>query len=373
MSTLKVTNIEHESTANGGIQLDNAGHVTIDGQQLPTAGALSNRNLVINGAMQVAQRDTSSTSNGYQTVDRMRPEAGQVSVTQSQQTLSSGSPYDEGFRYFMRSAVTTTSSGTNTYFQIETRLEAQDIAQSGWKYEDSSTDIVCSFWARSSLAGTYYVQYRALDSGSGLFYINKSFTLAADTWTKVEHVIPGHSSLVFNNDTGTGFQITIVPHYGTDYTDSGVAVDSWFTRSGDNYLPDFAQNWANTSSATFDFTGLQLEVGSKATPFEHRTFADELQRCYRYYQEHIIFNNDDGFTADAYATTSGQYHVNSLLLPVRMRATPTTTNVLGDLTSNLQERTLLAKSDTCIEYTIRSNSTGRFYGGFVSFDASAEL
>ena len=61
MSTIKVTNIEHASTGNGGIQLDNAGHVTVDGQQMPTAGPLSNRNLIINGGMQVAQRGTSKT------------------------------------------------------------------------------------------------------------------------------------------------------------------------------------------------------------------------------------------------------------------------------------------------------------------------
>jgi|TARA_Y100000033_G_scaffold11086_1_gene10213 hypothetical protein len=278
----------------------------------------SGRNLVINGAMRVAQRTTSSPDNGYRTVDRMRSEGGVISVTQSQQTLSSGSPYDEGFRFFMRGAVTSTSSANNTYYQIETRLESQDIAQSGWKYKDSSRDLVCSFWARSSLAGTYYAQYRAIDVNP--FHINKSFTLAADTWTKVEHVIPGHSSLVFDNDTGHGFQITIIPHYGTDFTDSSVAVDSWFTRSGDNYLPDFAQNWGNTSNATFDFTGLQLEVGSNATAFEHRSYGDDLARCQRYYYRHAVTSNLTGGSGGYYTTTSGRVWNQ---FPVTMRAAPT--------------------------------------------------
>ena len=372
MSTIKVNKIENTATADGGISIDASGHVEIDGVQLPSAGALSNRNLIINGAMNVAQRGTSSTSTGYRTVDRFKPEWGGVSVTQSQQTLSSGSPYDEGFRYFLRLANTSTSSATNSAAEIQYRVEAQDLAQSGWDYESTSSYVTFSFWVRSSLAGTYYVTYRARDASNNLQHV-KSFTLVADTWTKVTHTIPGNSDVVFNNDTGTGLQIQIVPHYGTDLTGSGAQLDTWHDRSGSDYFPDFAQNWSNTASATFDVTGVQLEVGEKATPFEHRSFADELHRCYRYYQEHIIFNNDDGFTADAYATTSGQYHVNSFLLPVRMRATPTTTSVLGDLTSNLQERTLTGRSDSCIEYTIRSNSSGRFYGGFVSFTASAEL
>ena len=257
-------------------------HLTgINDLNYPTAGSLSNRNIVINGAMQVAVRGTSSTSDGYKTIDRMRPAFAQVSVTQSQQTLTEGSPYDEGFRYFFRLANTSTSSAINAYAQLEHRIEAQNMAQSGWKYKDSSSSIVCSFWARSSLAGTYYAQYRAEDVGD--FYFNRSFTLAADTWTKIEQTIPGHSSLVIDNNTGMGFDIVIVPHYGTQYTDSGVASNSWYTRSGDNYLPDYAQNWANTSSATFDITGLQLEIGQRATSFEHRTYADDLAKCQRYF------------------------------------------------------------------------------------------
>ena len=330
MSTIKVNAIKNTSTDDGGIAIDNSGHVQVDGVQLPTTGALSNRNLAINGAMRVAQRGTSSTSTGY-LIDRYNCNFGEASITQSQQSLSSGSPYDEGFRYFHRSAVTTTSSANNAYLQLEHRIEAQNVAGSGWKYKDSSTNVIASFWARSSLAGTYYVQYRALDSATGLFYINKSFTLVADTWTKVEHVIPGHSSLVFNDDTGVGLQITIIPHYGTTYTDSGVAVNSWFTRSGNNYLPDYAQNFTNTSSATFDVTGLQLEVGEKATPFEHRSFSDELARCQRYFARSYAYGTATGSSGNNGAICSTAYaaaayaSAGTAVFPVEMRATPTVT------------------------------------------------
>ena len=321
MSTIKVTNIKHEDTTDGGIQLDSSGHVTIDGQQLPTTGALSNRNLVINGAMQVAQRGTSSTDNGYGTVDRWKSGYAQASITQSQQTLSSGSPYDEGFRNFFRVAVTSTSSATNAYAQIEQRIEAQNLAQSGWQYTSSSSYVTCSFWARSSLAGTYYVGYRNSDNGT-LQYV-KSFALSANTWTKVTQTIPGASTVTINNDNGDGLKVIITPHYGTSYTGSGVTAETWETISNSEYYPDYAQNWTNTASATFDVTGVQLEVGEVATPFEHRSYGDELQRCKRYYQEldlgtnnsvlHMVFGRFGASNGNAFAYFP---------FPTAMRATP---------------------------------------------------
>ena len=101
MSTIKVTNIQHASASSAAIALDSSGQATLNGLNFPTAGPLSNRNLVINGAMQVAQRGTSSTSTGYQTVDRIRAYHNTGTVTQSQESLTSGDPYDEGFRHFL--------------------------------------------------------------------------------------------------------------------------------------------------------------------------------------------------------------------------------------------------------------------------------
>ena len=321
MSTIKVNSIKNTSTDDGGIAIDNSGHVQVDGVQLPTAGQLSNRNLIINGAMNIAQRGTSSTSSGYQTVDRFKNDHGGVSVTQSQQTLSSGSPYDEGFRYFLRLANTSTSNSASSATEVQYRVEAQDLAQSGWNYKSTSSYVTFSFWVRSSLAGTYYVTYRNRDAGN-LQYI-KSFTLAADTWTKVIHTIPGGSSVVFNNDNGEGLRIMIVPHYGTNFTGSGAQLDTWHDRSGDDYFPDYAQNWSNTASATFDLTGVQLEVGEKATPFEHRSYGDELAKCQRYFYAHNC--------ADTYNMVAhGHYGSSTLFIglhaaPVPMRAAPSLT------------------------------------------------
>ncbi len=325
MSTIRVNNLQNTSTTDGGISINTSGHVTVDGVAMPSAGPLSNRNLIINGAMQVAQRGTSSTSDGYQTVDRYRTAWGQVNITQSQQTLSSGDPYNEGFRYFHRTANTATSTSNITWVQIEHKIEAQNVAQSGWNYTNSNSFLTCSFWARSSVAGTYYVQYRAGDMSN--FYFNRSFTLAADTWTKVSHTIPGESTFVVNNDNGSGLEVIIVPHYGTGYQGSTATDGSWFTLSGNDYFPSssYSQDWGNTASATFDITGVQLEVGSVATPFEHRSYGDELARCQRYY-----FQTGTGATYNSVTTGFANTTTNSVQLityPVQMRSAPSLTDV----------------------------------------------
>jgi len=301
-----------------GITSVSTSNLTVNGNAYPATGPLSNRNLIINGAMQVAQRGTSSTSTGYQTVDRFTVARNGVSVTQSQETLSSGDPYDEGFRYFLRYTNTATSSSAQSFVEISQYIESQNVAQSGWNYKSSSSYITTSFWVRSSLAGTYYVHYNNDDVDK--FVYNKAFTLSSNTWTKVTHSIPGDSSCVFNNDNGRGLRVVIVPHYGTDYTDSSSQTDAWFTRTTSNYSPDFAQNWSNSASATFDITGLQLEVGTVATPFEHRSYGDELARCQRYYQKMIV--EDIKFTCSRWDQSQGVGECN-VYLRETMRLAPT--------------------------------------------------
>ena len=340
MSTLNVEAISHPTS--GSL-------VTINGT------APSNRNLIINGAMQVAQRGTSSTSQGYQTVDRFRSFFLGVSITQSQQSLTSGDPYDDGFRYFLRVANTATSSATNAYVQVEQPIEAQNIAQSGWDYISSTSYITCSFWARSSLSGTYYVQYRASDTSSE--QINKSFTLTANTWKKVTHTIPGNSSVIINNDNGQGFEITVTPHYATDYTDSSVPINSWYTRTGSTYLPDYSQNWANTSSATFDLTGLQLEVGSVATPFERRSYGQELSLCQRYYYK-IQGDTESDIFAIGYnegSTTA----IGVIDFKVTMRTSPTSVETSGTA-SDYRVRSIT--NNTCTAVPVYRGATNQNAG-----------
>ena len=281
MSVIKVNKIESTGTTAGGVEVDSSGHVQVDGVQMPTAGALSNRNLIINGAMNVAQRGTSSTTNGYGTVDRFKPGFTGGAQTQTQETLTSGSPYNEGFRKFLRLTNTTASTGTGDLRRISYLMEGQDIVGSGWNYTSSSSYITLSFWARASVSQTYYVEVISNDGTAQNYTFAVSLT--ANTWTKIEKTIPGNSSITFDNDTGAALQIDFIPFYGTDFTDSGFTTDVWAAFSGSSRAPDFTNTWANTTNATFDLTGVQLEVGEKATANSHSSYGDELQRCLRYF------------------------------------------------------------------------------------------
>ena len=295
-----------------------------------TGGALSHRNLIINGAMQVYQRNASSSTSGGYVADRFKSEFSGPGVTTSRQTLSSGSPYDEGFRHFLRKSNTSVSSATSVYVSFHQEIEAQNIANSGWNYKSASSYITLSFWARSSLAGTYYTQLRTVDGSEYIYY--KAFTLSANTWTKVTCTIPGNSNLQFDNDNGLGLRFLIISHYGTNYTGGGEASsETWYSRSGqtDAFLAtNFAQNWANTSGATFDLTGVQLERGSVATPFEHRSYAEELVKCQRYYQ--VPTSN-----AMYAATTNGSSQIVNIGVPLitALRADPTASTLAATPTA----------------------------------------
>ena len=257
------------------------------------------KNLIINGAMLIAARGTSSTTSGYGSVDRFHIQYNAGTRTHSQTAITSGSPYENGFRNVLRITNTTVgggagSAGITNAFQY---LEAQDIAKSGWNYTSSSSFVTLSFWVRSSVAQEFYGYLRTFD-GTEQAYCFSTGSLSADTWTKITKTIPGNSNITINNDNGAGLQVNISPFWGGNFTTSGKTTDSWAAFSGANRTPDYATTWASTASATFDITGVQLEVGSVATDFEHRTEAEEALRCKRYYISstdfhHICVNNGE--------------------------------------------------------------------------------
>ena len=241
--------------------------------------------------MAVAQRGNSSTSAGYQTVDRFRTQIQSGTLAQSQSSLSTGGPYNEGHRKFMR--ITNQSgigAGASQYAQIDHLVEARNLANSGWNYTDTSSNITLSFWVRASVTARYYGWMMTQDGTQRIwsFRISDSNgtadTLTANTWTKITKTFPGNSGITINNDVGKGLQISFAAYYGTNYTESGLSETSWRTLSGGQYAPDFpSTTWATTTNATFDITGVQLEVGSQATPYEFLTRDESLRRCYRYF------------------------------------------------------------------------------------------
>ena len=286
------------------------------------------RNILINGAMLVAQRGTSSTSSGYATIDRFQSGSGNIgqNVTQSQQSLSSSDtgPYGEGFRKYKRAQLAAAgNANANAYVEAATyKVEAQDLANSGWDPASATNFITLSFWFRCSTNQTFLLNLRSEDGTSRMF--STTFTASANnTWTKIVKTIPGNTSptVDIDNDNGSGLAIFWVPFYGTDYTDSGSTMDAWKTYSGSSQGTDMASTWLAAGASTFDLTGVQLEVGSQATAFEHRHFGEERLLCQRYYQD--IAGSSDLVMFGSGRASGTTNALVSTPLSVPLRASPT--------------------------------------------------
>ena len=328
MSTLKVGAIRGVSASSDAITVANDGTCTAK-----ITNNLSNKNLIINGACLIAQRGVSSTSTGYQTVDRFQTSISGTDETpaQTQADVASGTtPYTEGFRksYKIQNGNQTSGAGTSDRVGIEYRIESQDIANSGWNYNSASSFITLSYWVKSSVAQNFYVRFKSADSPQQA-YVIETGSLSADTWTKITKTIPGNSNIVFNNDTDEGLSIVWEIFRGTSQTGTR-PLNAWAAADNNTRTPDQTSTWYTTNNATFEITGVQLEVGSVATDFEHRSFGKELQLCKRY------FNNFGATTATGTSATymliQGGYarfgSANSIALQrifydVEMRATPT--------------------------------------------------
>jgi len=247
--------------------------------------AVTAKNLAINGAMNVAQRGVSSTADGY-LIDMFNVFNGGVdeACTREQVDVATGTtPYSLGFRKALKvtNGNQTSGAGASDNIQITHRVEAQDLANSGWNYTSASSFITFQFWVKSSVAQNFYVYFRTKD-GTEQMYVIETGSLTANTWTKVIKTIPGNSNLQFDNNSDNGLEINISPFWGSTFTDSGVSLNTWAAYASGTRTPDYATTWYTTNDATFEITGVQLEVGSSASAFAHETFAETLRKCQRY-------------------------------------------------------------------------------------------
>jgi len=287
MSTLKVNAI-NAATSGQAVAVD-------------ISNPRSFRNLIINGAMQVAQRGTSSTDHGHHTLDRWAHYRAGVdeNPTFSQADVASGTtPYELGFRKSLKTVNgnQTGGAGGSDYISLDYKWEAQDIANSGWNYTSTSSYVTLSFWVKSSVAQNFYFHIRTID-GTSQNYPMETGTLSANTWTKITKTIPGDSDLQFDNNNDTGLQMRFMLYRGTTNTGT-ITLNQWADFVGAVRVPDNTTTWYTTNDATFELTGAQFEVGSYATDFEHRSYGEELDRCQRYYQaqtdyHHICINNGE--------------------------------------------------------------------------------
>ena len=278
MSTIRVSNIKNESTSNGGISVDSSGHVTVDGQQMPTAGALSHRNLVSNGAMRVAQRGTSgvtSSSGAYLSVDRWKCTDGGIGAF----TVSQSSTAPDGFANSVKWNCDTADTNISSEIYMEQLIEGQDLQHLNYG-TSSAKSITISFWVKSNLTGEFSVWLENFDSAR--YFTTSGYTInTADTWEYKTITIPGDTGgSGFGNDNDVGMKIRW--HLAVRSSYQGTPSGSWST-SASNRSQSSHVNLASNIANEWYLTGVQVEVGDKATPFEHRSYGDELIKCKRYY------------------------------------------------------------------------------------------
>ena len=285
------------------------------GEVLTNSQIGGRRNIIINGAMQVAQRGTDLNDVSHLDYCADRFQITKANTDQLVINYDQSTDTPDGFSNSFKLSVGTVESAidTNEYLMINQKIEAQNLQH--LKYGTSSAEtLTLSFHVKSSVTGTYAISVFQQDASK---YYSTTYTVnSANTWEYKTVKINGNTSDIINNDNGSGLRLSWTLSSGSNFT-SG-SNDAWGDST--NWAVGHNASWITTSSATFFLTGVQLEVGSQATPFEHRSFGEELALCQRYYA-HYGANNGYGRLAlgENATTTEAQ---NYIFPAVEMRAVP---------------------------------------------------
>jgi hypothetical protein len=337
------------------------------------------RNRIINGDMRIDQRNAGASvtpTDGQFSVDRWRCGLNQASKFSIQQSTVTPSGFNNSLLVTSLSAY---SVGSSDLFLIEQRVEGFNTADLGWGTA-SAAAVTLSFWVRSSLTGTFGGSLRNSDNARSYPF---TYTIsAANTFEYKTVTIPGDTSGTWLTTNGTGVQVTFGLGVGSGL--SGTA-GSW---AGSAFLSATgATSVVGTNGATFYITGVQLEAGSVATPFERVDYSTSLMRCYRYHQganPSSALSMDTGrFTAVLYmsslSATSGTQSRIMLPMLAEMRSAPTVS--FSDNNANLGKVYFNVSNSTASVFTSKTSTvslvgtcgaTGA-HDLFVNYTLSAEL
>ena len=334
--------------------------------KIPSAGFQDNvkfRNIIINGGMDLAQRNTSVssiTTTAYHTVDRWYngiATAGTWTISQSTDV-----PTGQGFSSSLKMDCTTANASlsSGSLLNIQQRFEGQNL-QYLKKGTSNAESLTLSFWVKSSKTGTYIAELFDNDNSRN---ISKSYTInSASTWEKKTITFVGDTTGALDNDNNRSFNLDMWLAAGTDYT-SGTLATSWESITSANRAVGQV-NLADSTSNEWYITGVQLEAGDTASDFEFLPHDVNLQRCKRYYTE-----TDVNYRIQC--THVNTYKIAYPLSPT-MRAAPTgdeTSMTFGSVVGSTGTLTTRDNGFT-YEHTTTSSGASTMHGGTLKL--SAEL
>ena len=394
-NTLGIGTVRGAFNATSGVNVGTAATIHANGNvtcgiitttNIVNSTALTNRNLIINGAMRVAQRgDTASVTSGYGGADRFKFDRDGATAVTLKQGGASDSPVSEGFSNCQHIDITTadTSMGSANYNILTTRLEGYNL-QGIQKGTANARELTLSFYIKSTVTGTYIVEL--VDQTNSSRHVNKAYTVSAsNTWEKKEITFPADTTGTVTSDHNRRLDINWWLGAGSTYN-SGTLQTSWGSDTNANRAVGQV-NAVNSASNDIMITGVQLEVGSVATPFEHRSYCEELARCQRYYFRFTASTSGTHIAMGHQMTSSAAKII--LPFPTSMRTRPTAVETTGTATDysvartstyevcdavptfagaskevgNVNTSQVQASLSTGIAVVLRANSTN-FYLGF---------
>ena len=300
------------------------------------SGPLSNRNMIINGAMQIWQRSTDVTcydgsNETYNSVDRWSPNFNGGSPGTLRISRSTDTPDNFGYSQKLKCDGTGTPTSSNQMAHWRTMIEAQDLQH--LNYGSSSAKVMTLSWYMKSVNYTSPLSFYFIKYDNTTAYYVKSVT-PTTSWARYSITIPGNtnSGHGIDNDNGLGLEtgIMLSGTSGGLYERTGDSGNAWGTNL--DYYTNTQGNFFSSTSNELYITGVQLELGSVATPFEMRTYGEELARCQRYYQRYT--DNYVFITGQSYSAGADGCSV-AIIFPVQMRDTPQiTTSISTDGGSN---------------------------------------
>ena len=283
--------------------------------------SLANKNFIINGAMNVAQRGTSEAdigNSGYYVCDRWRiakNTSGRTTMTQD-----SSVPSGKGFANSLKLACTTTdtSLGADELVTLNHRIEGQNL-QGFSKGTSDAKPFAVSFYVKGNASATYVLELQDNDNDR---QISKTFNVTTD-WTRVELRFPADTTGAFDDDNARSMQMQIWLNAGSTYTSGTINSSAWASTTNANRVGGGTTNFYDSTARTFFITGVQLEVGQNPTEFEHEPITVTENKCFRY------FENFMGANAHGGSYGASGYYIGHIQYKVRKRTQPTASNESG--------------------------------------------